>query len=172
MFPLLPIFPFFALSCSYPYNIVVEKLERVREICRRRNVALAYLFGSQKDMAYHILLGQEAVISDPLADIDLGLVFNPSLTQLSTPSPSPNPPRHILYAELHNELSELFEPYHLDLVFLEEGHSVFQLEAIKGRCIYQASETFRTDYEMIILRKAADFSYVLQAFAREALEQF
>jgi len=30
----------------------------------------------------------------------------------------------------------------------------------------------RTDYEMIILRKAADFSYVLEAFAREALEQF
>jgi len=39
-------------------------------------------------MAYQILLGQEAVISDPLADIDLGLVFNPSLTQLSTPGPA------------------------------------------------------------------------------------
>lgn len=100
---------------------------------------MAYLFGSQQDMAYQILLGKgEAVISDPLADIDLGWFSIPRLTQLSAPG-SPNPPGTFSMLSCTTSYQSFFEPYHLDLVFLEEGsHSVFQLEAIKGRCIYQA----------------------------------
>jgi hypothetical protein len=127
-------------------------------------MALAYLFGSQKDTAYQLMLEQKVEITDPLADIDLGLVFKSHA--------APRLPRHVLYAELYNKLSELFLPYPLDLVFLQEGHSVFQFEAVKGICVYAISEAFKDDYEMMILRRAADFKYTLEMFAREALEQF
>lgn len=129
---------------------------------------MAYLFGSQKDLAYQILLGQKVKVTDPSADVDLGLVFK----NRAAFSLSPHFPRHILYADLYNKLLELFLPYPLDLVFLQEVHSVFQFEAIRGICLYAISEGFKDEYEMMILRRAADFKYTLETFAREALEQF
>jgi hypothetical protein len=149
-----------------------HKLAQIKDICQRYDIALAYLFGSQKDLAYQMLLGQKVEIKDPLADIDLGLVFkNQSVVAHSHPR-SLHLPRHILYADLYNKLMDLFLPCPLDLVFLQEGHSLFQLEAIKGICIYAISEAFKDDYEMMILRRAADFKYTLDTFAREALEKF
>ncbi|MBC7361701.1 MAG: nucleotidyltransferase domain-containing protein [Candidatus Aminicenantes bacterium] len=145
-----------------------QRLEQIKDICQQHQIALAYLFGSQKDLAYQILLGQKIEMTDPLADIDLGLVFKSHAAFAL----SPHLPRHILYADLYNKLSELFLPYPLDLVFLQESHSVFQFEAIKGICVYAISEAFKDDYEMMILRRAADFKYTLETFAREALEQF
>ncbi len=145
-----------------------RRLEQIKDICQQHHIALAYLFGSQKDLAYQVLLGHKVEVTDPLADIDLGLVFKSQ----SAFALSPPPLRHILYADLYNKLSEVFSPYPLDLVFLQEGHSVFQLEAIKGICVYANSEAFKDDYEMMILRRAADFKYTLETFAREALEQF
>ena len=69
-------------------------------------------------------------------------------------------------------MEDIFKPYKLDLVFLQECHSVFQFEAIKGICVYSISEEFKDNYEMMILRKSADFKYVLDRFYEEALEEY
>jgi hypothetical protein len=161
-------------SASTSASALPLKLAQIKDICQHYDIALVYLFGSQKDLAYQMLLGQKVEIKDPLADIDLGLVFkNQSVVADFHSHPrSLHLPRHILYADLYNKLTDLFLPYPLDLVFLQEGHSLFQLEAIKGICIYAISEAFKDDYEMMILRRAADFKYTLDTFAREALEKF
>jgi len=62
-------------------------------------------------------------------------------------------------------------PFRLDLSFLEEGHSVFQAEAICRACVFAASEDLRDNYEMRVLRRAADFRPVLRQFHREILEE-
>jgi len=80
--------------------------------------------------------------------------------------------RYKLYRDIYNELEELFKPYPLDLAFLQENHSIFQVEALKGICVYSASEELKDHYEMIILRRAADFKYVLEQYIEEALEQY
>jgi len=41
-----------------------------------------------------------------------------------------------LYSNIYNQMSTLFEPLKLDLVLLQEQHSVFQAEAVYGICIY------------------------------------
>lgn len=56
-----------------------------------------------------------------------------------------------LHSTLYNQLDELFLPLCLDLVFLQETHSVFQFEAIKGICIYAVSEGIKEEYEHNIL---------------------
>ena len=66
----------------------------------------------------------------------------------------------------------IFKTYKLELVFLQECQSVFQFEAIKGICIFSISEEFKDNYEMMILRKSADFKYVLDKFCEEALEEY
>ncbi len=142
----------------------MSKLNEFINICKKYNIALCYLFGSQKDNALRILNGEKVKIEDPLTDIDVGIVFNKDIEEIKE--------RYKLYANIYNEIEELFNPYKLDLVFLQECHSVFQLEAIKGICIYSISEEFKENYEMMILRRSADFRYVLNKFYEEALEKY
>ncbi len=82
------------------------------------------------------------------------------------------PERHKVYSNIYNDLEDLFLPYHLDLVFLQECHSVFQTEALLGICVYIISEEFKDEYEMMVLRRSADLKYVLDKYSKEALEKY
>lgn len=98
--------------------------QKLLEICEKYKIGLVYLFGSQKENALKLLQGEKVVIDDPLADIDVGVVFLEDIEKIEK--------RYLLYADIYNELEDLFKPYKLDLVFLQENHSIFQLEALKG----------------------------------------
>ena len=139
------------------------KLKHVEEICKKHNIILAYLFGSEAQAGYRVLNGENILPRDQLADLDLGIIFRGFG---SLPGPLYN-----LYASIYNDFDELFSPLNLDLVFLQETHSVFQFEAIKGICIYAASELIKDEYEHIILARAADFRWVLEQYYRERLEE-
>lgn len=142
----------------------MNKKERFCQVLKKHNIALAYIFGSQKEKAFEILESKRVPIDDPLTDIDLGVVFNFNLEKIRG--------KHKLYSALYNELSDIFEPYPLDLVFLEECHSIFQMEAIEGICVYKVSEEFKDNYEMAILRRYPDFKYFYDKFLEEALEEY
>ena len=142
------------------------RLEALKEICSRHGVGAVYLFGSMAESAHRLLLGEEVSWDDPLADVDVGLVFlDPSvLTEAGR--------RLELYVKLHNALSDFFPAGRLDLVFLQQTHSVFQAQAIAtGYCIYTASPEFREAYEERVLAKAADFRFVLERYYAERLEE-
>jgi transcriptional regulator with XRE-family HTH domain len=142
----------------------MEKIEKLRDICQKYNIALVYIFGSQKENSLKLLNGEKVDIKDPLADIDVGIVFIHSIEDI--------PERYKIYSNIYNDFEDLFLPYHLDLVFLQECHSVFQTEALLGICVYSISEEFKDEYEMMVLRRAADFKYVLDKYAEEALEKY
>ena len=142
----------------------MEKIEELREICQKYNIALVYLFGSQKENSLKLLNGEKVDIKDHLADIDVGIVFIHSIEEI--------PERFKIYSNIYNDLEDLFLPYHLDLVFLQECHSIFQTEALLGICVYNISEEFKDEYEMMVLRRSADFKYVLDKYAEEALEKY
>ncbi|NMC59810.1 MAG: nucleotidyltransferase domain-containing protein [Candidatus Methanofastidiosa archaeon] len=142
----------------------MEKIEKLRDICQKYNIALVYLFGSQKENSLKVLNGEKVEINDPLADIDVGIVFSQDIESI--------PERHKVYSYIYNDFEDLFLPYHLDLVFLQECHSVFQTEALLGICVYSISEEFKDEYEMMVLRRAADFKYVLYKYAEDALEKY
>ncbi|AAM23736.1 putative nucleotidyltransferase [Caldanaerobacter subterraneus subsp. tengcongensis MB4] len=138
--------------------------QKLLEICEKYKIGLVYLFGSQKENALKLLQGEKVVIDDPLADIDVGVVFLEDIEKIEK--------RYLLYADIYNELEDLFKPYKLDLVFLQENHSIFQLEALKGICVYSYSEEFKDSYEMQILRRAADFKYMYDKYIEEVLEKY
>lgn len=143
-----------------------ERLERLGAICRANGVALAYLFGSQAEAGERALASDgaaDAARRDPLADLDLGVV---TLEPLPAPGERPT-----FYSRLYGELSDLLPGFRLDLVLLEEGHSLFQVEAILGRCVYAASEGVRDQYEQRILARAADFRPFLELFYKERFEE-
>ena len=132
------------------------------DICKNNSIALAYLFGSQAKVGLSILNGQTATVEDPLTDLDLGIVFKGDL-----PSPEELPKT---YANLYNVLTDIFAPLNLDLVFLQEQHSVFQANVVTGICVYREDENFKSEYEENIMRRAADFRPVLEKYLDEHLE--
>ncbi|MDP2871391.1 MAG: hypothetical protein Q8P31_02500 [Bacillota bacterium] len=91
----------------------------------------------------------------------LGVVFSPLLCELGTPA-------HQVYAALALDLADVATG--IDLVLLEETHSLMQLEAISGVCVYSASDELRFDFEMDVLRRAADFRYHFEQYHRERRE--
>lgn len=104
-----------------------DKLTELSRVCRKHGVALVCLFGSRSGAGAAMLAGEKVEAGDPLADLDVGIV---------TEAPLPQPPQRArFYAALYNDLEDIFKPLPLDLVLLEENHSVFQLEAIKGICV-------------------------------------
>jgi hypothetical protein len=143
------------------YDGKKNKIEIINNICKKYNIILMYLFGSQKENAFKILNGGDVIIEDPLADIDVGIVFSYDINDIDG--------RYRLYSDIYNDLVEIFP--RLDLVFLQENHSVFQTEAILGICIYAESEEIKDDYELKTLAKAADFKYVLDKYYEERLEE-
>lgn len=136
--------------------------ETIREIASKNNIALIYLFGSKVEAGMKILQGFEQDFTDPLADIDVGIVFRESL-------PEPQE-RYKIYGSIYNQLQEVFSPYPIDLVFLQETHSVFQANAICGQCIYYCSLEFKQAYEERVLCRAADFRPFLEKYLDEFLE--
>jgi len=141
----------------------VNKLLRFTEICKQNGIILAYLFGSHAHNGYKILNGERVVQKDLLADLDLGIILDDEGRLTGS--------MYKLYSTLYNQFDELFLPLRLDLVFLQETHSVFQFEAIKGICIYAVSENIKEVYEHNILARAADFRWVLEQYYRERLEE-
>lgn len=136
---------------------------QVEAVFRQCGVGLAYAFGSHAEVLVARFVHDQPIrLDDPLADLDLGVVFTRGL-------PGEAERRHV-YASLYNSLSEVFSE-RLDLVFLQEAHSVFQAAALAGHCLYAESETFQEDYEHRVLARAADFRPVLEAYLRESLDE-
>jgi len=142
-----------------------SKMEKLRSICEKENIALLYLFGSQEKRALQILNGSQFEGKrDPMGDIDVGVVFSFDLNAIQK--------RYILYSQVFNELEDLFQEEKLDLVFLQECNAILQFEAIKGTCIYFKSEELREEFEMNVLRRLPDVKYLISLYQKEFLEPY
>jgi predicted nucleotidyltransferase len=144
-------------------DIGVEDDDVIQDIATRHGIALIYIFGSQVRAGLDILGRMRPERTDPLADLDIGVVFDRGLP--------PTRERIDLYSSIHNALQDVFSPFPVDLVFLQETHSVFQANAICGHCIYFSSPEFKENYEESILRRAADFRPFLERYLDEVLEE-
>jgi len=128
------------------------------EIARRHGAGLVYLFGSQAEAGSRHLRGGEAA-PEAGSDLDIGIVF-------VSPPPSAVP----VYGDLYAELTGLFEPFTVDLVFLHEVSSLFRYEAILGECAYAASDAFQEEFEERTMKEAADLKFKKRIFDQEVLE--
>lgn len=134
------------------------KRERLIDLFRRHGVKLAYLFGSQKEKGLAFLSDQPVEIERG-SDLDIGIVFE-DIPQK----------RFEVYGNIYADLSEIFSPFNVDPVFLQETDSLFQYEAIKGELIYCEDEDFLDCYEELVMKKAEDLSFKRIEFEKDFLE--
>ena len=120
-------------------------MKQIEGICKKYDLALCYIFGSQKDEGKALLEGKHIDITDPESDIDFAVLFT-------------TPPQNSLevYANLSLDLQDLVSPFKADLLFLHEVDHLIQLEAIKGTNIYSLDEVCMEAYEEKVMMFASD----------------
>lgn len=137
---------------------ILMRKERLTNILKRHGVKVAYVFGSQKDAGISFLNGNVPII-DENADLDIGVLFE-------------RLPEDIFeaYGELYADLSIFFEPFKIDLVFLQETGILFQYEAITGEIVHCDDEFFLEEYEEYVMKRASDLSFKKIEFEKDFLE--
>ena len=99
-------------------------------------------------------------VMDQESDIDIGTVF----------MDFPIKAKRKVYGLIYEDLSSLFYPHKLDLVFLQETNPLIQFEAIKGINLYTNDDFFKDSYEEMVMRLASDLQYFDNLYAQELLE--
>jgi len=74
------------------------------------------------------------------------------------------------YGELYADLSLFFEPFTIDLVFLQETDALFQYEAITWELVFSDDELYLEEYEEWVMKRASDLSFKKNAFEKDFLE--
>jgi predicted nucleotidyltransferase len=120
-------------------------MEKINKICKKYDVALCYLFGSQQEKGKAVLEGMHVEMVDAESDIDFAVLFI-------------KPPENTFetYASLSLDLQDLISPFRADLLFLHEVDHLLQLETIKGINIYSVDDKLREEYEEKVMMFASD----------------
>ena len=75
-----------------------------------------------------------------------------------------------IYGILFKELSEVFEPFNIDLVFMHEVDTLFQYEIIKDIRIFEKDASLADEREEMIMKKAEDLAFKKRLMYKEILE--
>jgi predicted nucleotidyltransferase len=134
------------------------KREKLIHIFKKRGVRIAYLFGSQKEAGIAFLEGGATKI-DGEVDLDIGVVFKIFPEDAFE-----------AYGELYADISLFFEPFTVDLVFLQETDALFQYEAITGELVFSDDELYLEEYEEQVMKRASDLSFKRNEFEKDFLE--
>ncbi len=135
------------------------KKNGLEDIFKQYGIIVAYLFGSQKEMGIAFLRGEVTTV-DEASDLDIGVLFQ-KLPQDTFG----------VYGELYADLSIFFEPFSVDLVFLQEADILFQYEVISGgERVYSKDELILEEYEERVIKMASDLSFKKIEFEKDFLE--
>ena len=135
------------------------KASKIRNIAKRYGIALVYLFGSQAENGARYLAGDKIIRVEDLSDLDVAVAFE------NIPSEAIK-----IYGALYKELSEIFAPFYIDLVFMHEMETLFQYEIIKGERIFNKDEFSTDEFEEKIMKMAEDLAFKQRIMNKEILE--
>ncbi len=142
-------------ACAIFIQMIDSKIKAIAE---KYGIALIYLFGSQADNGLKYLKG-EGVMPDTIADLDVAIAFeDPQDGNIKT------------YGILYKEISDIFDPFNIDLIFMHEVDTLFQYEVIKGIRIYEKDELYADDFEEGIMKRAEDLVFKRRILNDEIME--
>lgn len=134
------------------------KIVALRALAEKHGILLIYLFGSQAEYGKRYLEGH-TIAPDGTSDLDVAVVLDhPSREDIET------------YGILYRELSELFEPFSVDLSYVRDVDPLLRYEMIKGVRIYAQDDLTADAFEENIMKIAEDLSFKKRVFNREIME--
>lgn len=137
---------------------MADKISRLNKLCKKYGIIIAYLFGTQQDAGFKYLQDQMMAL-EKTSDLDFGLLIK-----------SPPERMYEFHGNLYLDLSKLFEPFNVDIIFLHEVDSLFKYEIICGQRIYTSDECNADEYEENIQKIASDLSFKRKIFEKDFYE--
>jgi len=135
-----------------------KKVDSLNRIFKKYGVLLVYLFGSQKDSGLEYLKRRKVDV-EKTSDLDIGILISCAPDDMFK-----------FYGSLYYDLSNVFEPFNIDIVFLHEVNYLLKFEIIKGHRLYTSDEEFADEYEDYVMKTAADLSFKRKMFESDFLE--
>jgi predicted nucleotidyltransferase len=129
----------------------METIEKLRNLCREFYPVALYAFGSRAGQAAEFIRKGRA-LGQGTSDLDLGVLGRPG-RRLDIRDK----------VRLAIRLEELFQVPAVDVVVLQEAEPYLALAIIRGELLVALDADFTAEYELFVLRRAAD----LLPFERE-----
>ena len=117
--------------------------KQISEIAARYGLQIVYAFGSRAKEALDVMEGRIGHFDSTRSDLDIGVR-----------------PEHPLTVEEKVKIAILFEDvfdvFRVDLVVLPEAPISLALEIVTGEILYMEDSTHEAEYQLYIMRQAAD----------------
>jgi predicted nucleotidyltransferase len=141
-----------------------NRISRLNRLCEKRRVLLVYLFGSQKDTGLkylheHNIHHEQNIHIEKTSDLDIGILLE-----------SPPANMYRVHGDLYLNLSTIFDPFNIDIVFFHEVSYLLKFDIIKGHRIYAANEELADEYEENVMKFASDLSFKRKMFEKDFIE--
>lgn len=116
-------------------------------ICRRYGIDALYVFGSRAPEIAGLVRCGHSLTDKPTSDVDIGIL--PQAGRSLDPRAK---------VRLIAELEDLLGAGRVDLVSLPEAPPFLAVEIIRGELLYEADPDRSAEYELFVLRRAADLA--------------
>ncbi len=122
---------------------MTEARRRISVLAASFDLQLIYAFGSRAKEALAFIDGKRRRLSIGAADLDIGI----------------KPAKHLTVQEkvrIAQSLESIFDVPRVDLIILPEAPAFLALEIVQGELLYAADETEEAEYQLYVMRRAAD----------------
>jgi predicted nucleotidyltransferase len=117
--------------------------EQIKDIASQYGLQIIYAFGSRAKEALDMVEGRIEQVSSKPSDLDIGVKPEKPLTV----------EEKVKIAIL---FEDLFDVSRVDLIVLPEAPVFLALEIVTGEVLYRQDSTYEAEYQLYIMRVAAD----------------
>jgi predicted nucleotidyltransferase len=122
----------------------MEKIkDQIRDIAFQYGLQIIYAFGSRAKEALGLVEGRIEIFSSTTSDLDIGIKPEKNLTVEEK-------------VEIAILFEDIFDVQRVDLIVLPEAPIFLALEIVTGEILYMQNTTFEAEYQLYIMRMAAD----------------
>jgi uncharacterized protein len=115
----------------------------ITELALLCDVQVMYVFGSRAREIQDLVEGRRGALAQTRSDVDIGVKTRRPLTIKEK-------------VKMALAFEDLFGVPRVDLVFLDEAPSLLALEIVKGELLYARNPVYEAEYQLYIMRRAAD----------------
>ena len=135
--------------------LMIEAKRRIDALAADFGLRLLYAFGSRAQEALALVKGKKRRLAAGPADLDIGIMPEKQLTVREK-------------VKIAQSLESVFGVPRVDLVVLPDAPAFLALEIVGGELLYAADETDEAEYQLYVMRRAADV-YPFERIRREAV---
>ena len=126
-----------------PTGIEMNYKKKIETLADKYQLQLIYAFGSRAKEILNTVEGKKSLSTTSNSDLDIGIKSEKPLSVQKK-------------VEIAVFLEDLFDVPRVDVVEIPEAPVILALDIVQGELLYAQDENFEAEYQLYIMRKAAD----------------